>query len=132
KRSLSLFGKQRSVYFRNIFKRLDIGLQFIIETAFKTAALPGKLARVQGKILIAGSAGGYILEFRQPCRAAQLASADPDASQAAGFLPQADLPHLDPNPEFSCQNFDEFPKVDAIVRRIKESGLRVISLVLDV
>ena len=67
-----------------------------------------------------------------PGGAAELAPTRPYASQAAGFLAHANLPHLNPDFEFIGQYFNQFPEIDPVLGGIKEDSLGIIALVFHI
>src|SRR5690606_28127828 len=94
------------------------------------AATAGDLRRVEGEPLILGQLQADRLQLPEPCRAAQFASAPPDAAQERRLVANADLAKLDPGAKRSCQLADELAEIDAPLRREVDRELVPVELPL--
>src|SRR5690606_13847906 len=56
---------------RDVFKRIHVAVQLIVEATFKLAALASQFERIERQVLIPRRGGRYGLEIRKPRGAAE-------------------------------------------------------------
>ena len=128
----TFLGFEDDVRSRNVAYRVHVRIQFVVKTTLELAALSRELGGIEGKILITRRAGRYGLEIGEPGGTAKFTATDTNAAQSAGFLPHADLPHLDPDTELIGETLDEFSKIDALFSSIVEGGFLAVALEFDI
>src|SRR5512140_155687 len=111
---------------------LRVEVEFVAEAALEPAAHPGELGRRQGKVLLLRHLERDRLEFADPGRTAERPPAHAHPAVPAGFVPDADLPQLDPGPEDRRQVLHQFPEVDPLLGGEVERDPVAVELVLDV
>src|SRR5690606_11577346 len=95
-------------------QRFQIGIQFIIQTAFQLSALSRKLLWIQRKLLIARRRSVYRTEIRQPSRTTKFATTTANAAQTCSFLAETYLFHFNARVECSGKFFYKFAKIYTI------------------
>ena len=123
---------QRALHLRNVLEGVEIGVELVVEATLEAAALAGQFLRVQAQVLVAGRRGAHGFEVLQPRGAAQLPPAHADAANAAGFLAQGYLAHLDANAELIGQAANQLAKIDPVFGRVVEQRTGAVGLVFHV
>ena len=96
-------------------QQVFIGVLLVFQAAHKPAAGTGNLSRVQTQVLGLGHFDGNRLEVIQKLGAAEGPSADAQATYHFGFVPDTNLPQLNPGSENAGQILDQFPEVHPVV-----------------
>ena len=125
---ISFFRVQDIGMIREMLEGIQVGIQFIVETAFQSAALTTQFGLVNAEVLIPGDGSGYTLEIRQPGGAAEFSSAGADSTNLGRFLSGTDLFHLHFYLEFTGVYLDQFTKIHPVVGGVKECGFPAIRL----
>ncbi len=111
---------------------LHIGVDLVVQTAFKLGALSGQFLRIERDVLIAGGACCHRHEIGHPAGTAERTSARSDATDASGFLTRADLLHLDTHMECVGKHLDELTEIHTLVGYIVEYRFVAVALILHI
>ena len=115
-----------------ILDGIHVSIVFVVKAALEFSALAGQFLGVERKLLHPRRIGRYRAEFAEPGGAAKFPAAGAEPAEAAGFLPCADLAHLDPDFEFVGKHLDKFAKIDPVLSSIIKNSFGVIALVFNV
>src|SRR4030095_1754419 len=104
--------------------------ELVPQTALQPAAHPGQLRWVQTQVLLFGHLDRDGLEGLQPGRTAEWAAARAVAAEHPRLVADADLPHLDADPEVRREVADELAKVHASFGGVIEDHPRAVEELL--
>ena len=128
---IALGGMQYFRMVRKMLQRIEIAVQFIIETALEASALSAEFCLVDAEVLVTRHCGGYTFELVEPAAATEFPSATSDATHFCSFLAGTDLFHFDFHLEVSCVYLDQFTEIDTVLCCIEKGGFSAIGLKLN-
>ena len=131
-RSVTVLGLDEGTLLRNLLDQVFIGFLLIPQAAHQTAAAAGDFGGIEGKGLNFCHLGGDGMKVVQKLIAAVGTAADSQASQHFRFVPNPDLPQLDPIVQDSGQVLDQRTEIHPSVRSKKEGGLAAFKIALDI
>ena len=123
-------GVHEAFVLGHILGGLLVGVLLVLQAAHEPAAGPGDLGGVQAQVLGLGHLDGHGDELFQELAAAQGPAADAQAPQHLRFVPDADLPQLDPGPEHAGQVLHQLTEVHPALGGEKEDDLVALKVAL--
>src|SRR4030095_4604210 len=135
-----IFFYQRCISFSHLYviaivrktlQRIQISIQFVIQTTLQSAALTAEFCLIDGKILITGRRCIYRFEICQPCAATKFTATAANATYLCTFLSCTDLAHFHLQLKLRSIYFYQLTKINPAIGDIKECCLATISLHFD-